>query len=840
MKKQDVHKYGLRKICIDKELWDAYPVNEEKLAFFDCGIKYSNNFSVKVTDDYEEVIKKIGYLCPCGGQAATILNGIDIDYLENVNVYSQCPIQKMFCIRRVLNQVNLPDPIFCNEFTQFYINNYHEKFMKAAEKFLYLTPKAMFNNLKNLSKQVEMAPYMDGDFGMDINKTNIQYDQHNKIQLQAIKEKVRQICNPNNVDKFVTMLMEKPLTAMMYEVFGSDYGVGLSTLEKSKEIQAVIDNTIKITLDLTGFDNSHNRFLTQPWKKLIYDCATKYSERFEGIIDQSLIYNQMCKQRSEAVYTFRVHRGLEAINKKYCILNLGPRLASGSCYTTLLNTFIMILAIKFVMHRMGIKQHYNHNSVSGDDALVLITTGLKTKQEIVNHFFSVFAANTDRFISFLGIKLKYCLISEDIKSIVPCSLDTFKCETCGIKMVRHFFKYIRDTFLSEKYLTNFKNLGITEEEFEQLVYEGEMAWGRGLKFVELVMSPLNHGLKIRDIANDIIKKMKHKIQMTKKVDSSYFITYQKLPINYSEMTDAQLAVELLTAIKGENYEKIRNTTYCKDCSFWYDKFLYDKYGIDSNIAAPFYIGTRENVMINSNVVNRNGDYIPAILLRRSEVKYAKFNKQCNKKFTDRYYYFDEKRVKSIPSTVIKVQPDNFKERKNVLINLIKKINEQEDVFVALFQKEFQPLLYYYFDNDMQYEEEIRIPVTKEQVYAKGNTYFRMLINDTTWYMPEPIIKNKYIRQKNRKITKTKVQLYKELNEVKNDRDLVEQLLKKYVQEGKLLENKKIPFMQMPKIDDCITFRKYWITINRFHVETGDERYVKQLEILKQFKYLINV
>jgi predicted transcriptional regulator len=835
---QDIENRGLRHLCVDREMWESFKVPDDKMMkFYDISISYINKiYGADIHDSYETIKKKIGHLCTCGKEAAKILNGIDIKQLKDVNVYTQCPLLKLTCIRKVVSQMSLPDPMICNEFLEFYVKFYHEKFMKAAEKFLYITPKAMLEGIKTLKKQLEMIPFYDVDKVWMLDEVKNSYKHHNKIEIQDLHAKVRQICNPEIADKFIGMLLEKSLTAMMYDVFGPRYGVGLSNVEKAKEIELQLKNRKYVTLDVSGFDNSHNRYFRQPWDYLISQLADKFDVRLREFMYPAIMKQQMCKKKS--IIEYYLKDGKKQV--LYAKLNLGPRLASGSTYTTLINTFLMVLAIEFVGSKLN--DALTTSSTSGDDSAAMHDER-KSDEEIVNAYYRVYGCKEVDFFNNLGIKLKYCIISKEVDDLVPCSLDTFRCK-CGVHMVRHFLKYIRDTFISEKYFTNMMALDVPVEYFEQLVYTGEMAWGRGLEFVEKVMSPLNHNISMDVIGKFLEEKYAKRLEKSQKITSLYLSKYYTVKTVNKISDECEKAANLLALLKGEKYVKFRVGQYCKDCSTAYNNYLRKKYGIQPELLIGFLEdeGTHFEY-INQVLVERSNRYIPNYIIDKARSFYeenqSKINHKPDLEIIRKCYYDNlerwEERITNIPTQLLDITPDNLDKRKIYLTDLYMRIiqNKQEDYFVQLLQN--PPLLCMYYDCDTNLAVyPMKEPVLREQIYNGRNTYMQMTIQGKTFTLVKPKFEIDYgaLPRKNRKKRqKTFAETYKGMKDtdiVGNFMNNIDNMVDQYLKRGSLIVNNHLPNLDISDATEIIDYRKYYITAHRFYLENGNTRY-KEIE-----------
>jgi len=828
---QNVASYGISHICINKKLWEDFPVDTRKLNFFGSSIKYFNKKMLPIDCSYEELMSKMGRYCKCGGKAATILNGIDLKACKKVQIYNQCPLQKMLCIRKVLNQISLPNVPMANEFYDFYLKEYHDKFIKAADTYFFLTPKAVFNGIKNYIKQIEVLPYMQ----IKVLKLRLllegklKYKQHNKSELQSLLEKVRQICNPQNFSKFLTLLFEKSLTAMMYDVFGHQYGVGMSNEEKQYEISEMLKDANLVTLDCSGFDNSHNRYVKQPWNKLIFDLSKKYKDRLLEI-DADCFVEHFAKEKSIIEYDFTV----QGRQQRYCDLNIGQRLASGSVYTTLMNTFLMLLMIKFVAKKLGDKT--NENSVSGDDALAKFLKKYLAHQ-IRKAFYSVYARKKVTFFNGLGVQLKYCIISQDPEDAIPCSLDTFVCKTCGPKLVRHFFKYIRDTFISINYNNKLCMMGVPIEYMEQLVYEGEMAWARGLEFATMVLSPLNHGIPIEKISVFLMKKMEKMIHSKESIDSDVMEKFEFLK---NETDPAEKAKIIMAILKDTKYVKLNRNKYCPDCSLYYDIFLHKKYGINSDMIRPFYKNAYlEYATIDGQRYARDSRYIPNAILEKAKKKYDDYKESISGGVTkqERFVeiinelnsYYKEK-IKAIPEELFTTKPTSYESRLNDLAKIVQRNETTQGCFLDwAIEKENAPVLWMIYNVKGDYKNLRPLPA---DFYDKPtNTYEHFEINGIKFELPRPKFELpvRHIKKAKKKacVEEKFMTLYNKASKEEKDKlvnsilDGTYDILDEDINGAKILDNQKFPPQKLDLECSIIDLRKQYITFDRIAKQTND-------------------
>jgi hypothetical protein len=745
---QNVYATGIRHLCVPRKLWDSFPVNPNTFEFYDSGLKYNEKALktykfAKIDDDYETVQRKMARYCTCGGLAAKMLDGIDPEYCKDVQIYNQCPIAKMMCIKRVLNQKSLPIPQLAHDLLQYYKDNFHHKFMEAAELYLHLTPFEVVNSIKSYAKQLEVLPYIHKSVTHQLYNLAGRYKQHNKQELQAILDKVRQITNPEPFSKFLTLLFEKPLRLMMYHVFGHQYAVGLSNKEKAKEIENMLKKKYNFTLDCSGFDQSHNGYFRQPWDLLITDIAKKYGNRFSEIVDPSIFIQEFSKNKSKITYSFTIDGKIV----DYCKLNIGPRLGSGSVYTTVINTFLMLLMIKFALSKID---GNDEETVSGDDALGCSNLNI---EKIADGLYHVFGWKSNNFFNNMGVQLKYCYISPDLRDAIPCSLDTFRCPRCGIKLVRHFFKYIRDTFISINYQKKFEQLGITQQEFEQLIYTGESAWFKGLDFPTIVFSPLNHNISIDQVANHIQQILKGRTQARLNLFSEYTTKLQMLNQLLEEKIDeSEKALKLINLVSGETYLKARKIENCRECNSAYEAFLYRNYNITSATIIAFYrFPNRKTILYDGEVREISGNYIPASILEKCKEHYENLRNRTNyspKENTKRQllndiineYYLD--RIKKFPADIFTTKPDTIQGRIDEIIdNWLVLSKQNEPFFYAMsdFLK-FKSLLLTFYDVDYiqkdevynldlsrVYEIDFAQPIYEEELFKKGNNYMKFKI-----------------------------------------------------------------------------------------------------------------
>jgi hypothetical protein len=852
---QDLPKYGVRHLCICRELWDKYPVNEKMLKFYGYEIRYNNpGLFPRISASYDELINRMGSYCTCGGKAAEVLNGIDFGTLSNVQIYTQCPLAKMLCIRKVLNQKSIPIPRVANDFFNFYKTHYHAKFMEAADKFLFITPKDVFESIKTFAKQLEVVPYFNKSTIVQLMSLTSHYSQHNKSELQSILDKVRQICNPEAYSKFLCLLFEKPLRCMMYYVFKDDYAVGLSNEEKQYEMNQKLKEELHATLDCSGFDNSHNAYLRQPWDYLISELASKYPHTFSSHVDPMVFKQEFAKTRSLIDYEFRVNKK----RVKYCTLNIGDKLASGSVYTTVLNTFLMILLIKFATKDRA------KTSVSGDDANANIS-GIG-REEFGNQLYSVFGFANKRFFNNIGVMLKYAYISTDKTDSVPCSLDTFECPLCGIKMVRHFFKYIRDTFVSINYEKKFKPLGIPREHFEQLIYEGEKAWAQGLDFPMLVFSPLDHGIDVREISKNLMKVLSKKASAKMKLESDYTRKLELIHIASDTGDTSQLANIIMAIMSDTKYVKARKITNKPCCNLAYETFLQNKYNICTAKVRCFYNKevNDQNLILDGENVTRCTGYIPHEMLEQCKIFYEKelaktnirtdpiYQIKAGMAVIDRYYYED---IDRIPDNLFPQCPADHESKLYQICKTMQELeNEEIEPFEALLKdpsKYLHIINLFYRTNDGTIFTGCKQPVNLESTIKASDFRTITLIDaENQKYilkLDEPIYQSKTITGSKLKHLQTKTVNMK-----------FEKLLQKMKPEEKEFTINEIldgnhPIVQYPNpeqklyvpdldlepelvtITDC---KMYMVTFERLFRQFGDIKYYHALQRCQKMQELM--
>lgn len=395
-------------------------------------------------------------------------------------------------------------------------------------------------------------------------------------------------------------------------------------------------------------------------------------------------------------------------------------------------------------------------------------------------------------------------------------------------------------------------LDIPIEYFEQLIYTGEMAWAKGLKFVEMILSPLNHNIPMDVISKTIMDKYKKRLEKAGKITSLYLSKYYDMKRVSDMDNDSVKAANIIAVLKGEKYVKLRNGLYCKNCSDNYNKYLLKKYGINTSEVEGFIeLEGKHMDFINGKLVERDNRYIPHFIIDRAKRYYEERTNKINYKPDDsmieKNYYenlkLGEERINNIPFKLINISPDNLEKRKIFLTkSYMEVIQSKGDYFVELFKH--PALLNYYYDFDTNIE--IKRPVDKTDIYNGKNNYYNIELQGIKFKLVEPLYKINYgpKPKRNRKKREKCFNEYFKGSEKEIATNFFETIGKRldgYLSRGKMISNEEIPDLDISDAKELIDYRKYYITAIRFYNETGREKFKLQADFCyNKMKELSNI
>jgi hypothetical protein len=626
--------------CIDEELYDSYPV-DLKLSYlfrdaFSMG-QYCKRKGFSLTDTYKEMIQKLP--CTCHTYKSYILNGLPKEYFNpTFQFYSNCPRVMACCARRVLNQHNIADNNFANSFFEWFLEHKAPLLEKAIKTSFKVNLDDWFLDLKNRRKQFEVLRFMTHKDDMNYVTCRYRsvYVAFVKGETQRFGEKPRQIGNPSNVSKFVGMPANKPIEHILKQVYGDAFGLGRSYQERADILNKYYKTHYSATLDISGMDQSHNDAIKQPWYWFIDTIIRLKGDEISKWTTPELFRNEYCKSFSTVSYD-------TIIDKKFTHLftiYIKDKMVSGSAYTSVLNTFLMMNLCEYAGFLVGAK-FMPHSS--GDDVCVMIPNYVED-ETARKAFYQVFSWPKFYAPHGSGLYLKYCVISHNPYDMKPCSTEIFICRKCGIRVVRPLYKLFYNYFLSHKFLAMQDKLSIRD--YRRIVFEGDMAWAKGLTIAELFLRTIGKisSDNLAVIADRVAQAVSTSPKIMERQGSSSFDIAQCQQFVYDlHMGD-------------------RVSRNCPECDAGYKRMILYKYGLTLSLAYK----------ICASIVSR--PMIGAIHLRRLEEIYQRYDEENCKPPSDficakvHKGYLKDKKIQYLRIRPCYYRPI-YKRKPNIIIGL---------------------------------------------------------------------------------------------------------------------------------------------------------------------------
>jgi hypothetical protein len=306
---------------------------------------------------------------------------------------------------------------------------------------------------------------------------DLSYSAFGKEEFQHKGDKFRMICNPSGYHKYVAGNATKSIEVIFDKVFGGMFAVGRSYDYKEKYIDDMMSLGYNkwVTLDLSGFDQSHTEGTRKLWKSFIQDIMELCPDEIEKYTTLEEFYKVHCADYRQIKFAYQ--NGKERV--PLWDIFIKDKLPSGSAFTSTLNTFVMIINVLYVRYLSGV-DIIPH--ASGDDVLCHTTTEYSDYQINVA-FYKVFQPKD--FIGNWGngLTLKYCAITTDINKIKPCSTEVYYCPNHGVKICRPFYKVVESINVSISYSKLFRT-GMPKNLYKSAIKLGDKAWYHDLPLYE--------------------------------------------------------------------------------------------------------------------------------------------------------------------------------------------------------------------------------------------------------------------------------------------------------------------------------------------------------------------
>jgi hypothetical protein len=471
---------GLKKYCIDEKNYESFPC-EHQLEVGNDIIRYHKfceDLQFDIGCSYEEMTQKLP--CTCKECRGVMLNNVDGSNVDEWIYYQQCPRNLAFCTRRVLNKLPSEDPKVNEEIFQYYNKFWRSQIRDAIVKYFKINKEAWFNSITERSKQKEVKKFLEyARKGQPVpeSERDLSYSAFGKEEFQHKGDKFRMICNPSGYHKYVAGNATKSIEVIMDKVFGGMFAVGRSYDYKENYIDNMISLGYNkwVTLDLSGFDQSHTEGTRKLWKSFINDIIELCPDEIQKYTTIEEFYKVHCADYRQIKFAFQ--NGKEHV--PLWDIFIKDKLPSGSAFTSTLNTFVMIINVLYVRYNSGI-DIVPH--ASGDDVLCHTTTEY-SDDNINIAFYKVFQPKD--FIGNWGngLTLKYCAITTDINKIKPCSTEVYYCHNHGTKICRPFYKVVESINVSLSYAKLFKT-GLPKNLYKSAIKLGDKAWYHDLPLYE--------------------------------------------------------------------------------------------------------------------------------------------------------------------------------------------------------------------------------------------------------------------------------------------------------------------------------------------------------------------
>jgi hypothetical protein len=310
-------------------------------------------------------------------------------------------------------------------------------------------------------------------------------------------------------------------------------------------------------------------------------------------------------------------------------------------------------------------------------------------------------------------------------------------------------------------------LGIPQEYFEQLVYEGEKAWFEGLTFPTLVFQPLNHDIDIMEVSNLIATKLKANTIRRMKIESSYaqmLNTFNQITDQYEQkiIDKSQYALQLINAVTGDTYVKQRKIKNLPCCDKAYEKFLERNYNIDSNFILPFYRFRKNKViMYNSENIVISANYIPYSIIQQCQRHYEALKESHNYSVTRNYIINNmlipyQDKINSLPTEVFQTKPDTPEQRMKEIVDKFEILTKKESPFREMFVNfsTYQCVIATLYNLTLtQFPVPIQEPLPAELIFNGKNTFddlmFKVKIDKLEYNLHFKLQPPDFTRPKNR-------------------------------------------------------------------------------------------
>jgi len=597
--------------CIDKENYDSFKFDNTYYENTKDTVTYSKELKQKgfsLELDYDEMIKCLPCKCKSDGNAC-FLCPVQGEQVDNWIYYQQCPRNLAFSARRVLNRIESQVDQVNYDIFEYYNTNWRHRFRESIMNNFEINVEDWFNHLPSKEKQLEVKEIFDSyRFTHDIPlsmRTDC-FSAFGKIEFQKKGDKFRLICNPSPYHKYICGPATHSIEEIMSDVLGGMFAIGKSYKDKEDYMNKMEELGYDkfITLDLSGFDQSHTESMSKIWNSFIDDIIElKYNE-IAKYCDPEEFREMHCKRDRKVAFNYVDFEQANKPTKHLWTMTLKDKLCSGSCFTSTKNTLTMVMHCLYVgfLSNMDIRPH-----AAGDDVLCH-TRSCYSDDQINEAFYKVFQPKNKSHIRWgNGLILKYCCVTTNPHFVKPCSTEVYKCPIHGYKIIRPFYKVSESIFASHKFKTKYKKMHLPIELYKFIIKQGDRAWFNNIYVYErlynLFLNKKEHQ-KIKDKNMKIEKYIKGKKKLYIDLKPENKKLYNTFKISYWQ----KLRSELL----GESYVVNREhlAIECNMCQWGFDKMFTDLYGFSSYTVGDIF----------KNMQIMNYDYIKDLYICYNKIQ----------------------------------------------------------------------------------------------------------------------------------------------------------------------------------------------------------------------------
>lgn len=476
-------------------------------------------------------------------------------------IYENCEASLYAATRRQCTATPKPDDIFLNNLEGFCQKTLDPEIDILLQDFYYSFP-VWYNHL-TLQQQKEIDRVDRNNLSLRI--VNMFCKSEKQLRTGNVKPKNRSISAMNAQHKFVM----GPVVYSLEQYFKNfkGYGGGISWTELGNKINNWKHRglTKLIQFDVSGMDRSVSFKL----KNIAFRVYRKVKHRVNHLDDLKVF-----DFHAFAKFTKIMSKTYDGVDFGYT--DMYGTVFSGSSDTTLLNTIITCIMIRYTMEELlGLSPNDYDFIVKGDDSSIAVNPTV-LNCDIRNAFAKSYYMADDIKSKYAvkyahhgcGMVMKFLEIGQ-LDDMDFCSTNCFECVQCKtFHITRKLDRFVYLTPWSESALTLNNN---ALKKFKNDLYLANLKWCDGLP----IFSVLNNTLKNADfiVSQNLNGKPKKHLPLT-----------QDDEIWYNKMFNKQKENEIVNAIdkfgKALAYKLIlQDATISKNCAESYCLWLNTKYGL---------------------------------------------------------------------------------------------------------------------------------------------------------------------------------------------------------------------------------------------------------------------